>query len=128
MGFWFGVYTNLQQTVRRIYSLFLQLWRLVFLEPPWDQRHVILTKLIGSYAWMYCRGVCDQMMYATPTRYYYSAVVYYCVSIHSVSREVLTPQISKMMETPIFRSGWVVGNTHYAQFCPIPSPHIYIFS
>ncbi len=45
-----------------------------------------------------------------------------------MSREVLTPQISKMIETPIFGSGCVVGTTHYAQFCPIPSPFLLIFS
>ena len=43
-------------------------------------------------------------------------------------RQVLTPQISKMIETPIFGSGCVVGTTPYAQFCPIPSLLILIFS
>ena len=38
-----------------------------------------MTKLIGSYAWMYCLGVRYPMKYATPTRYL-SAVVYYWVS------------------------------------------------
>ena len=47
---------------------------------------------------------------------------------YSVLRVVLTPQISNLIQTPIFRSGWVVGITPYAQFCPIPAPHIYIFS
>ena len=46
----------------------------------------------------------------------------FAVTGHSVSREVLTPQISKMIETLIFSLGWVAGNTHYAQFCPVPSP------
>ena len=47
---------------------------------------------------------------------------------HSVLRQVLTPQISKMIETPIFGSDCVVGTIPYAQFCPIPSLLISIFS
>ena len=46
---------------------------------------------------------------------------------HSVLRVVLTPQISNLIQTPIFRSGWVVGITPYAQFCPFLFPHFYIF-
>ena len=42
--------------------------------------------------------------------------------LHSVLRVVLTPQISRVIETPFFRSGWVVGITPYAQFCPILPP------
>ena len=41
---------------------------------------------------------------------------------HSVLRLVLTLQISRVIETLIFRLEWVVGITPYAQFCPIPSP------
>ena len=48
--------------------------------------------------------------------------------IHSVPRVVSTPQISNLIQTPIFRSGWVVGITPYAQFSPIPSPLLSIFS
>ena len=47
---------------------------------------------------------------------------------HSVLRVVLTPKISNLIQTPIFRSGWVVGITPYAHFCPIPSPLLSIFS
>ena len=43
------------------------------------------------------------------------------VKWHSVLEEVLTPQIYKMIVTPIFSSGKVVGVIAYAQFCPIPS-------
>ena len=46
---------------------------------------------------------------------------------HSVLRVVLTPQISRVIETLFFRSGWVVGITSYAQFSPIPSPLLSIF-
>ena len=37
-------------------------------------------------------------------------------------------QISKVNQTLIFISGWVVGINPYAQFCPIPSPLLLIFS
>ena len=47
---------------------------------------------------------------------------------HRVPRVVLTLQISRVIETPIFRSGWVVGISPYSQFCPIPSPLGIIFS
>ena len=49
------------------------------------------------------------------------------VVLHSVLRVVLTPKISRVNQISIFTSGWVVGITPYTQFCPIPSPHIYIF-
>ena len=57
----------------------------------------------------------------------------YCVqkvkiAPHSVPRVILTLRISNIMETSIFSSGWVVGTTTYAQFCPIPSPFLLIFS
>ena len=47
---------------------------------------------------------------------------------HSVLRVVLTPKISRVNQISIFISGWVVGITPYAQFCPIPSPLLLIFS
>ena len=47
---------------------------------------------------------------------------------HSLLRVILTLQISNIMETSIFSSGWVVGTITYAQFCPIPSPFLLIFS
>ena len=57
--------------------------------------------------------------------FYYRMCNYFS---HSVLRLVLTPKISKMMEILIFRSGWVVRIIPYAQFCPIPSPLLTIFS
>ena len=50
------------------------------------------------------------------------------VAQHSLFRVVLTPKISRVNQISIFTSGWVVGTIPYTQFCPIPSPHIYIFS
>ena len=47
---------------------------------------------------------------------------------HSVPRVKLTPKISKVNQISIFILGWVVGITPYAQFCPIPSPFLLIFS
>ena len=50
------------------------------------------------------------------------------VILHRVLRVVLTPKISRVNQISIFISGWVVGITPYAQFCPIPSPLQLIFS
>ena len=47
--------------------------------------------------------------------------------VHSVLRVVLTLKISRVNQISIFISGWVVGITPYAQFCPIPSPLLLIF-
>ena len=39
------------------------------------------------------------------------------IALHSVLRVILTPKISKIMETPIFGSRWVVGMILQTQFC-----------
>ena len=48
---------------------------------------------------------------------------------HSGLVEVLSLQISKRNQTPIFKLEWVLQFTPYAQLCPIPSPlFLLIFS
>ena len=47
---------------------------------------------------------------------------------HSVLGGVLTFKISRVMETLVFGSEWVVGITLYVQFCPIPQPPIITIS
>ena len=44
------------------------------------------------------------------------------ISSHSVLGAILTLKISRVMETLVFGSGWVVGITHFVNFCPIPRP------
>ena len=40
---------------------------------------------------------------------------------------ILTLKISRVMETLVFGSGWVVGITPYVHFCPIPRPLLSCF-
>ena len=47
---------------------------------------------------------------------------------HSGMGTILTPQISRVRETPIFGSGLVVGIIAYIQLCPIPRPPYSDFS
>ena len=54
-------------------------------------------------------------------------IVLYFTS-HSVLGAILTLEISRVMETLVFGSEWVVGITLYVHFCPIPQPPSIIFS